>query len=108
MSEPRAVRFDEADLEPEAPGIASRAIQVGGVRWALVEYEPGILREEWCDAGHTGYVIEGSVTYEFRNGRDPIELKPGDAFTLPDGEDNAHRGTSGPAGARLFIVDRAG
>ena len=106
MSEPLAIRFAEDPLEPEAPGIASRATDVAGVRWALVEYEPGVLREEWCEEGHSGYVLEGEVTYAFSSGRAPLALRAGDGFALPDGE--AHRGQAGAEGVRLFLIDRAG
>ncbi|MET0926021.1 MAG: cupin domain-containing protein [Solirubrobacterales bacterium] len=104
--ESRPVDLAAQSLEPEAPGIASRALDVNGVRWALVEYEPGVLREEWCEVGHSGYVLAGEVVYEFEAGGEPLALGAGDAFTLADGE--AHRGRAGPQGARLFLIDRAG
>ena len=108
VSGPRAVRFAEAPLEPEAPGIASEAIEISGVRWAAVRYEPGVLREEWCEEGHSGYVVEGTIEYEFREGHESIALSPGEGFTLPDGADGAHRGRAGADGVRLFLIDRAG
>jgi hypothetical protein len=100
------VDFAATTLEPEAPGIASRAVAVHGVRWALVEYEPHVLRQEWCDEGHSGYVLAGDIRYEFTDGRAPLELREGDGFTLADG--SGHRGQAGPHGARLFLIDRAG
>jgi quercetin dioxygenase-like cupin family protein len=107
VSSSRKVPFESAALEPEAPGIASRAIDVNGVRWALVEYEPGTLREEWCEEGHSGYVLAGTIEYEFRDGQRPaLALEQGDGFTLADG--SAHRGRAGDAGVRLFLIDRAG
>jgi quercetin dioxygenase-like cupin family protein len=106
MSERLRVGLAAAPLEPEAPGIASRAIDVHGVRWALVEYEPGVLREEWCDAGHSGYVLDGEIAYERPDGGDPLRLRAGDGFTLADGD--RHRGRAGADGARLFLIDRAG
>jgi quercetin dioxygenase-like cupin family protein len=104
--ESRPVDLTGQPLEPEAPGIASRALDVNGVRWALVEYEPGVLREEWCVEGHSGLVLEGQVTYEFQDGGEPLAVRAGEAFTLADGE--AHRGRAGTEGARLFLIDRAG
>ncbi len=106
MSRPQIVPFPATPSEPEAPGIASRAVQVNGVRWALVEYEPGVLREEWCDEGHSGYALDGEVEYEFQDGRPPLAVRAGEGFTLPDG--SGHRGRAGAAGARLFLIDRAG
>jgi len=105
MTQPQIVPFPVTAREPEAPGIASRAVEVNGVRWAVVEYEPGVLREEWCDAGHSGYVTDGEVVYEFQDGRPPLAVREGEGFTLPDG--SAHRGRAGSAGVRLFLIDRA-
>jgi len=102
---PAAVDFAALVLEPEAPGIASRATRLGGVRWALVAYEPGVLREEWCEDGHSGYVVAGSVTYEFDDGRAPLRVGEGEGLALGDGV--AHRGRAGAEGARLFLIDRA-
>ena len=54
MSESQRIPFPTTALQPEAPGIASRAVEVNGVRWAVVEYQPGVLREEWCENGTPG------------------------------------------------------
>ena len=103
MAGPRRVAIAATELAPEVPGIASRAVDVDGVRWALVSYEPGVLREEFCDEGHSGYVVHGEVTYEFSDGGDPLALKAGDGFALPGA--NPHRGRAGAQGATLFLID---
>jgi hypothetical protein len=105
--EPVAIRFADVPPEPEAPGISSHAVDLGGVRWAVVIYEPDVLREEWCDEGHSGYVIAGAVTYEFADGNPALAVTAGDGFMLPAGG-GGHRGRSGPEGARLFLIDREG
>jgi quercetin dioxygenase-like cupin family protein len=106
MSEHRTIEFSSLPFEPEAPGIASHATEVNGVRWAVVQYEPGVLREEWCVEGHSGYLLEGEVTYEFEDGDEPLQVVAGEGFLLPDGA--GHRGRAGSSGARLFLIDRAG
>lgn len=105
-AEPQTVDFEAQSHEPEAPGISSQAIVVNGVRWALVEYEPGVLREEWCLEGHSGYALAGDVTYEFSDGRAPVHVRAGAGFSLPAG--SGHRGRAGDQGARLFLIDRPG
>lgn len=108
VSEARSVTFAGQPLAPEAPGIASRSVEVNGVRWAVVEYEPSVLREEWCGEGHSGFVLAGEVTYEFEgDDRPPLHVRAGEGLTLPDGA-SRHRGRAGPEGARLFLIDRAG
>lgn len=103
-AEPQKVPFEALDPAPEAPGIASETTEIGGHRWARVRYEPDVLREEWCDQGHEGFVLEGAITYEFEDGRQPLALVAGEAFSLPGPV--VHRGQAGPDGARLFIIDR--
>ena len=88
----------------EAPGIAGRHADVDGTRWAIVTYEPGTLREEFCDEPHSGYVIGGSITYEFEDGGEPLALGITDAFTLSPGHPR-HRGRAGEAGVTLFLID---
>ena len=87
------------------PGIASRAVDVDGVRWALVEYEPGVLREEFCDVGHSGYVLRGEVTYEFADGGEPLRVRAGDGLVLPGARE--HRGPRRRRG-RDAVPDRLG
>ena len=71
---PRKVSFSALDPAPEAPGIASETTEIGGNRWARVRYEPDVLREEWCDEGHEGFVLEGDITYEFEDGTESLQL----------------------------------
>ena len=62
------------------------------MRWALVEYEPGALREEFCDVGHSGYVLRGEVTYEFADGGEPLRVRPATGSSCRRRE---HRGRAG-------------
>jgi quercetin dioxygenase-like cupin family protein len=104
MSEPRAVRFTDMEWEDDVPGIRDRPTSVDNARWALVEYAEGASREEWCEEGHRGFVLEGEIEYEFNDGHPPLRIDAGNAFLLPGGQ--AHRGrnlASGPT--RMFLID---
>lgn len=107
MTVPRSIALDTTPSRPEAPGIASCAQDVAGTRWAVVDYEPGVLREEFCDEGHSGYVLAGEVTYEFSGDHPPLRVASGQGFVLPAGADGAHRGRAGTSGVRLFLIDKA-
>jgi hypothetical protein len=37
----------------------------------MVEYGPGASREDWCEEGHRGFVVEGEIEYRFDDGREP-------------------------------------
>jgi hypothetical protein len=49
MDEARKVPFGELPWVDDAPGIRAREVDVGGARWALVEYGEGVGRDEWCE-----------------------------------------------------------
>jgi hypothetical protein len=104
MSEPQRIDFAPLQWEDEAPGIRAQATTLEGSRWAIVEYGPGIGREEWCTDGHRGWVVAGEIEYEFGDGHPPLRAAAGQAFRLPGGQ--AHRGRNladGPT--RLFLID---
>ena len=110
MTEPRTVPFGEMGWTEDAPGIRAREETVDGARWATVEYAEGIGREEWCEEGHRGFVLSGSIEYEFDDGSPPLRANEGEAFRLPHAPlgDGAHRGRNLARGAtRLFLIDDA-
>lgn len=108
MKKTRRVPFGELKWTDDAPGIRAREADVAGSRWAVVEYEEGAGRDDWCEQGHRGYVIEGEIEYQFGDGRDPLRAAEGEAFLLPPAAtgDGAHRGRNlSPGPTRLFLID---
>ena len=108
MGEATNVRFGEMDWTDDAPGIRAREAEVEGARWAIVQYGEGARREEWCEEGHRGYVVEGEIAYEFDDVREPLRATEGEAFLLPPATlgGGAHRGRNVAQGpTRLFLID---
>ena len=108
MSEAKNVPFGEMEWNEDAPGIQAREAEVEGARWAIVRYGEGARREEWCEEGHRGYVVEGEIEYEFDDGRKPLRAAEGEAFLLPPATlgSGAHRGHNLSSGqTRLFLID---
>jgi len=104
MNEDRVVKLGSRDWADDVPGIRAKEETVSGRRWAIVAYERGAKREEWCLDGHWGYVIEGAVEYEFDDGAPPLEVREGEGFALKTGR--GHRGRNLVAGeTRLFLID---
>jgi quercetin dioxygenase-like cupin family protein len=102
--DPRTIDFSAADPVSHDPGVRDREAEIGGTRWALVEYSPGSGREEWCDTPHAGVVLSGRITYSFEDGREPMQVGAGEAFALPTAP--RHRGRNeGEEPARLFLID---
>ncbi|THF68667.1 hypothetical protein E7T06_15410 [Deinococcus sp. Arct2-2] len=72
-------------------------------RVRCVEYSPGYLADHWCSKGHVLLVLEGELLTELEDGR-TFTLRAGMSYQVADGAE-AHRSSTGEAGARLFIVD---
>jgi hypothetical protein len=84
MAEDRVVVFPP-DWEDDVPGIRARETMVDARRWAIVAYDPGARREEWCRDGHWGLVLDGAVEYEFDDGGERLGASEGEAFFLTAG-----------------------
>jgi mannose-6-phosphate isomerase-like protein (cupin superfamily) len=104
MSAGGKLDFDSIDWADDQPDIHSRAAAALGQRWAIVEYEPGAAREEWCTDGHRGYVLAGQIAYEFDDGSASLAVTAGQGFFLAAG--TGHRGRNpGETATRLFLID---
>ncbi len=104
MSAGGTLDFDSIDWADDQPDIHSRALSALAQRWAIVEYEPGAAREEWCTDGHRGYVLAGEIEYEFDDGSPPLAVGEGQGFWLA--ADTGHRGrNAGSRPTRLFLID---
>jgi uncharacterized cupin superfamily protein len=106
----RRVPFEELSWAEDAPGIRAREVDVGGARWAMVEYGAGAAREEWCEEGHRGFVLTGEIEYEFDDGSEPLRAGEGEALFHPPAPlgGGAHRGRNpSEAPTRLFLIDDA-
>ncbi|HEY6637416.1 MAG TPA: cupin domain-containing protein [Solirubrobacterales bacterium] len=104
MTDPRLIELSGADPVSHDPGVTDREAEIEGTRWALVEYSPGAGREGWCDVPHAGYVVSGSITYSFEDGRDQLIVGAGEGFALPPAPRHRGRNEGGEA-ARLFLID---
>jgi quercetin dioxygenase-like cupin family protein len=104
MSAGGKLDFDSISWADDQVDIHSRAAEALGQRWAIVEYEAGAAREEWCSDGHRGYVLAGQIEYEFDDGSASLAVAQGQGFFLAAG--TGHRGrNAGDTPTRLFLID---
>ena len=104
MSAGGKLEFDSISWADDQADIHSRAAEALGQRWAIVEYEAGAARQEWCTDGHRGYVLAGQIEYEFDDGSAPLAVEQGQGFFLAAG--TGHRGRNpGDTPTRLFLID---
>ena len=104
MAGDEAIELAARAWEDEAPGIRAQVAPAAGTRYAVVEYEPGAQRPDWCREGHHGFVLDGSLEFEFADDGEPLRLRAGQAFVLAPGR--GHRGRNTAHGVtRFFLVD---
>jgi quercetin dioxygenase-like cupin family protein len=96
--------FGSIPWADDQEGIRSRAAFELASRWAVVEYQPGAIREEWCTDGHRGYVLAGRIEYEFDDGTADLTVAEGQGFFLAAGTGHRGRNTADTP-ARLFLID---
>ncbi len=48
------------------------------------------MPEHWCEKGHFGYLIEGTMEIEFKNSK--VTYSEGDGIFLPNGSEHKHKG----------------
>jgi quercetin dioxygenase-like cupin family protein len=95
-------QLTESSQSGETGSSSSRTMEAGSVRLRVVRYSPEFLADHWCDLGHLGYVLEGDVVIELRDGSEYV-VTAGMSFQIPSAK-APHRVAS-RGGARVLIVD---
>lgn len=110
MTHPFIIPFQTTDWSTvpitKHPGETGHAfwqtLQLGNLRFRMVEYTPGYKADHWCEKGHIIYCISGEMTSELGDGS-TVVLKEGMSYQVTDGA-SSHRSTT-DIGAKLFIID---
>ncbi|WP_349360646.1 hypothetical protein [Stappia sp.] len=86
------------------PGAEGRVkiFKSNGKRIRLLELPPGFEEENWCLAGHQGYVLKGNFTIIFDD--QTFDCHPNMAFSIPDGVRHRSRGSM-DSETLVFVVD---
>src|SRR4051794_33801810 len=85
------VELDAVEWDEQLSGIRLKTLPAGdGTTWNRVTYAPGAVRDDvWCEKGHRGFVLEGSMSYEYQDG-ETFSITAGNGFIVSPGR--AHRG----------------
>lgn len=103
-SEPLSIPLVNQETASHDAGVTERQMVIEGIRWAIVEYRAGATRSGWCSTPHSGFVVSGSIRYDFEDDREPLIAGAGHAFLLS--AQPGHRGSNATSGTtRLFLID---
>ena len=99
----RRSRFDALEWQSSLPGARFKAYRSGGKQIRLVEFTSEFIEPHWCEKGHIGLILEGSLEVDFR-GNVVIYHKAEGIFISP-GPDCAHKVRSLTPVVRLVLVE---
>ena len=88
---PYVFRASEAELVSESDTLkVKEAHMADGMIVRYQERGPGGVEDgEWCETGHSAYILSGRLRYEFADHE--VEIGPGDIVHIPAGHTHRHR-----------------
>jgi len=103
MVETFRVIFRELEWQSPMPGVRFKAFRSGNKQIRLAEFSNEFVEPDWCEKGHMGYVMEGSLEIDF-NGK-TVTYKAGDGLVIPPGTGSKHKARSLTPVTRLVLVE---
>ena len=100
---PFKVSFDEIEWQQIRPDVRQKIYSEGSRQIRLVEFETSDGAEHWCETGHIGYVLKGSLSISFDG--QVISFKAGDGLFIPSGAASKHRSVAISSGTQLLMVE---
>ena len=100
---PPKVEFEKLKWQSPLPGVRFKVYCDGKKQLRLVEFTPEFIEPDWCEKGHIGFVLEGTLELDFR-GR-VVSCPEGAGIFIPAGPANAHKGRALTPVVRLVLVE---
>jgi hypothetical protein len=100
---PIAIDFDALPWESPRPGVRFKAWREGGRQLRLLEFSLDFVEADWCEKGHSGYVLRGSLEVEFKH--HTAIYREGSGIHIPAGPACGHKARALTPKALLFLVE---
>lgn len=100
---PTAISFDALPWESPLPGVRFKAYREGAKQIRLLEFSSEFVEPVWCEKGHVGLVLEGTLEVDF-SGR-VVVYPQGSGIFIPAGAAAAHKARSITPVVRLVLVE---
>ncbi len=102
------IGLDALEWDEQVAGIRLKTVPAAdGSTWNRVTYVAGAVRDDvWCEKGHRGYVLDGTMSYEYQDDGETFSIQAGNGFIVSSGR--AHRGHNlSDAPATFLMIDDA-
>ncbi len=95
--------FSSVDWTDKADGIWEKAFDIYNKRFRLLKLRKGLSHPDWCETGHSGYVVSGELEIIFD--RRTLKFGQGDALFIEAGKDERHIPKPLTAEVILFLIE---
>jgi quercetin dioxygenase-like cupin family protein len=100
---PFKVDFDSLAWHSRLPGARSKVHREGSKQIRLVEFTSDFVEPDWCETGHVGLVLAGTLEIDFRG--KVVCYPEGSGIFIPLGPAGAHKARSLTPVVRLVLVE---
>lgn len=100
---PFKVDFDVLEWQSSLPGARAKVHRDGSKQIRLVEFTAEFVEPQWCEKGHIGFVLSGTLEIDFRD--QTILYPEGSGLFIPAGASSAHKARSVTPVVRLVLVE---
>ncbi len=97
------INFDVLEWQSPLPGARFKVHRSGGKQIRLVEFTSEFVEPRWCEKGHVGLVLEGSLEVDFRGGL--VTYQKDEGIFIQSGPESAHKARSLTQVVRLVLVE---
>lgn len=100
---PDAIEFDSIPWQSPLPGARFKTYREGGKQIRLIEFSSGFVEPDWCEKGHVGFVLEGTLEIDFKS---RLAVYPqGSGIFIQPGPTGAHKARPITPPVRLVLVE---
>lgn len=100
---PFRVDFDALNWKSSLPGARAKVHREGSKQIRLVEFTSEFVEPHWCEKGHIGIVLSGTLEVDFAG--QTIRYPEGSGIFIPSGSPSAHKARSVTPVVRLVLVE---
>lgn len=97
------VDFESLEWESLLPGARAKVYREGSKQLRLVEFTSEFVEPHWCEKGHIGFVVSGTLEVDFRG--QIVRYAEGSGIFIPSGSSSGHKARSVTPVVRLVLVE---
>jgi quercetin dioxygenase-like cupin family protein len=100
----KRIPFEDLPWQASPSGVRFKVQRLGGSQLRLLELTRDLDHPHWCETGHVGFVLKGTMEVTFAEGTS-VTFRAGDGVCIPPGRTDRHRPVALSDRVRLIFVE---